>query len=313
MSNKTKKLHLTCIGRNQKLPKKSMKKKSFFNKKLSLKFCYLVIFFIIGVFLSGTTIYFSFLKDDVDKRKLSAELETKTILLEQNRKEIREWKEQSADIIEIKNEYKEIVKEIIDLLYLKNMPVGGFILDEIKATDEITIKMMRNTVNAFREEQEWMSEIKGYLVARKQFINEFPFIYPVNKGLPSRISSDFGFREDVFKEDVGLHFHTGIDFPGKQNDPINATADGKVVYIKSDHEMYGKIVIIEHNFNLFTYYAHLNVISTKIGQNIKRGDVVGLMGNTGKSLGVHLHYEVRLGKDSHSVPLDPKMFLTSNY
>ena len=286
---------------------------NIFSKEIILRPYHLVISFVITIALIWGIFFISSLKDDVDVILLKTKVESQSLVIKQFEKEITEWKKQTAEVIKIKNEYRNIVKEIIDLLYLKNMPMGGTTLHEIKATDEITIKMLRDAVYSFREEQEWMNNVQDFLVSRKQFINDFPFIYPVGSGSPARISSGFGFREDVFEEDLGLHFHTGVDFPGNLNDPIIATADGEVIYINKEHEIYGKIVILEHKFNLFTYYAHLNVVLVKIGQNVERGEKVGLMGETGLSQGVHLHYEVRLGKDSNSVPLDPKMFLSANY
>lgn len=282
-------------------------------KTLVLRTSHFILIGITIAFFIACVAFFLYIYNNTKIRTLQAELNSQKIRYELQQKEINEWKEQSFELMKIKNEYQHLLREVVDLVYLKRMSIGGFTLTDIEASDEITIKMLRDTIASIQEERQLMSNIKGYLESRRRFINEFPFIYPIGDGSPVRISSDFGFREDVFGRNRGLHFHTGVDFPGNWNDPIIATADGTVILVYLDHEIYGKVVIIEHNFNLFTYYAHLNEIKTTMGRKVRRGETIGLMGMSGPTDGVHLHYEVRLGMEKNSVPLDPKMFFAANY
>ena len=86
--------------------------------------------------------------------------------------------------------------------------------------------------------------------------------------------------------------HTGMDFPSKTGRPVYATGDGVIENVESNFWGYGNIVLINHGFGYKTMYAHLSEFKSKIGQKVKRGEVVGFIGSTGKSTGPHLHYEV---------------------
>jgi len=86
--------------------------------------------------------------------------------------------------------------------------------------------------------------------------------------------------------------HTGMDFPSETGTPVYATGDGKVINVESNYWGYGNIVLIDHGFGYQTMYAHLSAFKAKIGQVVKRGEVIGLVGSTGKSTAPHLHYEV---------------------
>ena len=91
-----------------------------------------------------------------------------------------------------------------------------------------------------------------------------------------------------------------MDFSGAVGTPIYATGNGKVVYAEI-RQGYGKCVLIDHGFNYETLYAHMSNYNVKAGQKVKRGDIIGYMGNTGMSTGPHIHYEVK--KNGH--PVDP--------
>ncbi len=118
-----------------------------------------------------------------------------------------------------------------------------------------------------------------------------PAIPPVNIGSSKlRFSSSFGYRRDPFHGDYRMH--TGVDISGPVGEPIYATGNGKVVEIGFDFFGYGNFVLIDHGFGYKTRYAHLKSADVTIGRVVKRGDTIGRMGNTGRSKGPHLHYEV---------------------
>lgn len=288
--------------------------KLFFSKKLHTKIYQIIVGIVI--FISAVAIIITpiLVKANQVEQKYEAQLQIKNILLKDHEEEIKQWKEQTAEIMKVKTDYSKLLKEVVDMLYFKDMPMGGNSGHKIEETDQITIKMLRDTIDNFKEEKDWMINIKNYLIAREKFVSDFPFIYPVQDGAPARISSEFGYRKDVFGEDQGLHFHTGIDIPGKLGEPIIATADGTVIYINNENPIYGIVVVLKHEMGFLTYYAHLNGFIVRMGEKVKRGQVIGSMGETGLSKGVHLHYEVRVGETmDKSVPKDPMIYMTSNY
>ena len=118
-----------------------------------------------------------------------------------------------------------------------------------------------------------------------------PAIPPVNPD-PSkyRLSSSFGYRSDPFSGRTARH--TGVDFAMKQGNPIYVTGDGVVESVKFEFFGYGNHVVVDHGFGYKTRYAHLKSIGVVEGMKVKRGECIGLSGNSGKSSGPHLHYEV---------------------
>lgn len=116
-----------------------------------------------------------------------------------------------------------------------------------------------------------------------------PAIWPVDKNLVRGQIGRFGYRIDPVYGHTA--FHAGIDFAGNRGTNIYATGNGKVVNASIDRG-YGKNVVIDHGYGYRTRYAHLDRIDAVLGQEIRRGEKIGLLGNTGKSIGPHLHYEV---------------------
>lgn len=115
-----------------------------------------------------------------------------------------------------------------------------------------------------------------------------PTINPVEGGL---ISSSFAYRTDPFTK--MWTFHYGLDIVAAWGNPVRATADGFILKTNDD-KLLGKSIIISHGLGFTTLYGHLSKISVGEGQKVKRGDVIGNVGNTGKAVGSHVHYEVRI-------------------
>lgn len=125
---------------------------------------------------------------------------------------------------------------------------------------------------------------------KEKMLASIPAIQPVSNKDLTRMASGFGYRVDpVYKTNK---FHSGMDFTAPTGTEIYATGNGKVVFIERAANGYGNHVIIDHGFGYQTLYAHLSSIDVKPGQQVKRGDIIGKVGNTGKSVGPHLHYEV---------------------
>ncbi len=107
--------------------------------------------------------------------------------------------------------------------------------------------------------------------------------------------SGFGYRIDPFTRRVRLH--KGIDIDGPPGAPVVAAADGVVIFRGADAG-YGLMVEIDHGYGVTTRYGHLSSIKVKLGERVKRGQIIGTIGNTGRSTGPHLHYEVRIGGEA---------------
>jgi len=121
---------------------------------------------------------------------------------------------------------------------------------------------------------------------RNQLAAATPSIWPTHGWL----SSTAGNRSDPFTGEKD--FHPGLDISADKGDPVYATADGKIVNASAAGN-YGNLVIIDHGYGLETRYGHLSAFKVKDGQTVKRGDLIGLVGATGRATGPHLHYEVR--------------------
>jgi len=128
-----------------------------------------------------------------------------------------------------------------------------------------------------------------------------PSMWPVL----GHITDGFGERLDPFSGEGA--FHTGVDVASDYGAPVHATADG-IVTIAQNHAGYGRLVVVDHGFGITTWYAHLSSISAVSGTRIKRGEVVGYTGISGRSTGPHVHYEVRM----NNAPVNPWRYMKSS-
>lgn len=157
-----------------------------------------------------------------------------------------------------------------------------------------SIGELNNSLSQMQKEalelEQGLEEIKGILEddEAKAKLAATPFILPVSGG---RVTSGFGYRRCPFTR--RREFHEGIDIAVNVGTPIRAPADGKVTYTgwKSG---YGRTLKIDHGYGYKTVYGHNSRIKVKKGQEVKRGDIIALVGNTGRSTGPHLHYEIRV-------------------
>lgn len=141
-------------------------------------------------------------------------------------------------------------------------------------------------------------ELRSLALTRADRLSHIPAIQPVSEAKLKQMASGYGRRVDPIYGT--MKFHEGMDFACDIGTPVYATGDGTVT-AADWHSGFGKRIDINHGFGYLTRYAHLSEIKVRPGQQVKRGDLIGLSGNTGKSTGPHVHYEVRL-KD---VPQNP--------
>ncbi|HUL16039.1 MAG TPA: M23 family metallopeptidase [Terriglobales bacterium] len=128
-----------------------------------------------------------------------------------------------------------------------------------------------------------------------------PSIWPVM----GHITAGFGERLDPFSGEGA--FHTGVDVASDYGAPVHVTADGVVIVVEN-HAGYGRLVVVDHGFGITTWYAHLSAFATIAGARVKRGQVIGYCGISGRSTGPHVHYEVRV----NNAPVNPARYMKSD-
>ena len=135
-----------------------------------------------------------------------------------------------------------------------------------------------------------LDEILKLADAKSDFLSAIPAIQPVRNENLKRLASGFGYRTDPFTKVKKMH--EGMDFTAKIGTPIFATGDGVVTKADNSASGFGNHIVIRHGFGYETLYAHLSKYNVRAGQHVKRGDITGYVGSTGRSEGPHLHYEV---------------------
>ena len=135
-------------------------------------------------------------------------------------------------------------------------------------------------------------EIMELAKRKEQLYASMPAIQPVSNKELRRLSSGFGFRTDPILKVRKMH--KGTDFSAPQGTPVYATGDAVVDLTKKSFNGLGWHIVLDHGFGYKTVYGHLSNFNVRNGQRVKRGDLIGFVGNTGKSTAPHLHYEVRI-------------------
>jgi murein DD-endopeptidase MepM/ murein hydrolase activator NlpD len=144
-----------------------------------------------------------------------------------------------------------------------------------------------------------LDEVAALVLRKQEMLASIPAIQPIPNEDLTQTAGGYGMRIHPIHKIP--KFHAGMDFTAKQGTPIYATGDGRVTFADYATNGYGRHVVIDHGFGYGTLYAHLSELKVRNGQKVKRGDVIGLVGNTGLSAGPHLHYEVH----KNGQPVDP--------
>ncbi|MFT3826794.1 MAG: peptidoglycan DD-metalloendopeptidase family protein [Chitinophagaceae bacterium] len=164
------------------------------------------------------------------------------------------------------------------------------------------VKSISNLMSRMTYQDKSYNEIGGFIKNKEQLLACTPAIQPVSNGDLKRIASGFGSRIDpVYKT---IKYHKGLDFAAPQGTPIYATANGVVKVAGSLGNGFGNHVVINHGYGYETVYGHMFKVKVKVGQQVKRGEVIGWVGSTGKSTGPHCHYEVH----KNGTPINPVFF-----
>ncbi len=147
-----------------------------------------------------------------------------------------------------------------------------------------------------------LDEITTLVKDKEKLLAAIPAIQPVKNEDLTRMASGYGWRSDPFTK--ARKMHKGMDFTSPRGSPIYATGNGKVIRADSRSSGFGKHIRIDHGFGYVTLYAHLSKYNVKKGKKVKRGDLIGFVGSTGRSQAPHLHYEVRYNGN----PINPINF-----
>ncbi len=140
-----------------------------------------------------------------------------------------------------------------------------------------------------------LDEIAKLAEDKEKFLATIPAIQPVRNENLKRMASGYGYRSDPFTK--ARKFHYGMDFTAPRGTPIYATGDGVVTRADNSAAGYGKHIRIDHGYGYISLYAHLYKYNVKKNQKVKRGDIIGFVGSTGRSQAPHLHYEVFKDKE----------------
>jgi murein DD-endopeptidase MepM/ murein hydrolase activator NlpD len=174
-------------------------------------------------------------------------------------------------------------------------------MDSEELTEGIA-KKLSGIYNRIISQEKSYKEIEKMVKNKEKLLASTPAIQPLSNKDLDRVSSGFGYRIDPLYKTV--KFHPGLDFTAPQGTPVYATADGVVRVAGNLGNGYGNHIVIDHGYSYNTLYGHLYRLKARRGQIVKRGEVIGYVGNTGKSTGPHLHYEVIKGRKH----LDPIYF-----
>lgn len=281
--------------------------------------------FIIGVlavFLTGLSgvgyilyDYVNIQKALYEKTALEKKVAAQTDEISSQRKQIQTF---ASKINLLKSEIDELIqfeKKIREIANLENddeqdgvFGIGGPISEDLdteialEKTHNELIRQMHQQVQqielAALNQKDGFESLFNSLENQISVMASTPTIRPT-KGF---ITSTFGYRKSPF---TGLRdFHHGLDIGAKIGTPVKSAADGKVTYAGKQGPL-GNLVVIDHGHGMLTRYGHLNTILINRGDFVKRGEVIGEVGNTGRSTGSHLHYEVHL----NGVPVNPQKYI----
>lgn len=237
--------------------------------------------------------------------------------LKENLSRLEEHNKEIKNMIELEDADIQAGNETIDLelhtymdynnnIIQQGLPIGGGALHLAYHPPDELLDQARENINMLKKElpdqKKDMNNLEDSVREYNDLQAATPKIWPLADKGDAYISSNFGWRSDPFTGEQ--QFHEGLDIGVWYNTPVLATADGVIDFVGRNGG-YGLLVVIDHGFGFETRYAHLNKVKVKKGQRVKRQDVIGLSGNSGRSNGPHLHYEVR----TNNIPQNPSHYL----
>ena len=191
-------------------------------------------------------------------------------------------------------------------LYAREVSVAYGIKQKLEGPSDISSegKMVPSFAESLQEYNYLINADKLGISSRRSHFGGLkapPSLWPVE----GRLMDGFADRTDPFSGEGS--FHKGVDITAPTGTKVRTTADGIVVQAEMVAGGYGRLIIVDHGGGLQTYYAHLSRIQVRAGQEVRRGEVIGLVGSSGRTTAPHLHYEVRVG----GIPRNPHQYLAN--
>lgn len=305
-----------------------------------LKVAALIISVVLLILLTGMIDYFGLLVQAIENRKLKAEnaqllkqfqiVETKVSSLENSLERVKSFTTKLKLITNVdaedritkltmgnkpsnaptyEEEYEPMDQRATNQTLLAQDKLFAPIKAENEKQGELTLQpsekdyvslvvRIDRAVKETQLKEQSVIELWEGLSERQSLLNAIPNIKPARGWL----TSNFGYRLNPFTGKNTMH--AGLDIAAAPGSPVYAPADGIVIFASYD-ESYGKLVSIDHGYGVTTRFAHNSQIYVHVGQRVNKWDVISAVGNTGRSTGPHLHYEVRI----NSIPVDPINFV----
>lgn len=241
------------------------------------------------------------------------------LLLQQNaqlRQQFEVLDEKTKKLQQQMTDLEKRDNEVYRTIFEANPVPDSIRLKEMEKQKEIKLVMSMNSIElensitgtinnlmlrmAYQEKS--FADITGFIKNKEELLASTPAIQPVSNSDLKRVASGYGYRIDpVYKT---VKYHAGLDFSAPQGTPIYATANGVVRLAGNSGNGFGNHVIINHGYGYETLYGHMFKVKVQSGTRVKRGEIIGWVGNTGKSTGPHCHYEVH----KNGRTLDPVYF-----
>ncbi len=263
-----------------------------------------LVFLVLSMTIYGSAQYLAGIYYEEKIKAITADNDDLTSVLSEMRTRISTLQNQ-IDVIVEKDKALRLYANLPEIDHdIRKMGIGGrvtedFNLENLNPEDESILEKMDLNLKALS--QTIKLELMSYetlfetLQTQKDRFESIPSISPTKLGY---LSSRFGYRRDPFNGE--RTFHHGIDIAASSGTHVYATAGGKVVYARYNGG-YGYTIKIEHGYGFATIYAHLSRMNVQKGQTVRRGDVIAFIGNSGRSTGPHLHYEIRYNNN----PVNP--------
>ncbi len=270
----------------------------------------LFAYFVGSLFLAGLYGFiFTFIFDSPKEKALKREIEQLTLQYELMNREMENVEKVLGHLEETDdNLYRTIFEaEPVPASYREG-GIGGVNryaeLEGFSNSDLIIETATR--LDKIRKKIYVQSESFDQLIAlskeKEEMLSSIPAIQPLSNKDLKRTASGFGYRiHPIYKI---LKFHNGMDFTAPTGTDVYATGNGVISEVKSERRELGNHIIIDHGFGYQTVYAHLDHFNVRVGQKVKRGDVIGFVGCTGLSTAPHLHYEVKI----NGLNVDPALY-----
>ncbi len=250
-----------------------------------------------------------------EKDHMSEQIAEQTHTIAQQRKQIQALASKINDLktnILVLNEFEKKVRIIANLEHKEDQEglfgMGGSIPEDINTSlplNESHAQLLRKmhsqveTVSSATDvQQESFKFLLDKLEAKRNLLAATPSIRPVDGWMTSR----FGYRKSPFTN--RKEFHKGVDIATRKGTPIIAPADG-VITFAAEKGLMGNMLTINHGYGMVTRYGHIHKFLKGKGEKVKRGEAIALVGNTGRSTGPHVHYEVHL----NGVPVNPEKYI----